>query len=65
MSRVDTPQDLDVELSTYIADIDDIKKPSDTGGGGGGKGQYRLESKLTYNFLRGDLQIIYELHIKN
>ena len=32
LKRVDTPDGLDVELSNFIADIDDIKKPSDTGG---------------------------------
>ena len=32
LKRVDTPDGLDVELSNFIADIDDIKKPSDSGG---------------------------------
>jgi hypothetical protein len=33
-SSRDTPQDLDVELSSYIADIDDIIRKDSTGGGG-------------------------------
>ena len=37
-SSRDTPQDLDVELSNYIADIDDIIRKDSTASGGGGGG---------------------------
>ena len=38
-SSRDTPQDLDVELSNYIADIDDIIRKDSTASGGGGGGE--------------------------